>query len=70
MHIFDKDIADLYLSNVDDPICDDRNCTSQCLNPHMCLKMGEGKSINPFSLDAITAFTIEKFGNFNIFFIK
>jgi len=31
MYILDKDIAEVYLSNVDDPICDGHNCTSQYL---------------------------------------
>lgn len=35
MHIFDKDIADLYLSNVGDPIFGGHICTSQYLNPRI-----------------------------------
>jgi hypothetical protein len=37
MHIFDKDIAFLFLSNVGDPICHDHNYTSQFPDPHECL---------------------------------
>ena len=37
MHIFDKDIACLFLSNVGDPILDGHNYTGQFLNPYLGL---------------------------------